>query len=223
MEAVRLENVWKSYNGRPVLAGVDLSVALGEVVVIVGPNGSGKTTLARIIVGLEKPDHGNVYLLGRAVHLDSYGTIVPAEERGIGYVPQGIMLLPHLTLYDNIAFGLRVRGLPEHEVRERVIEVAKLLEIEDHLEAKPTSVSGGIAQRAALARALVLKPKLLVLDEPFSHVDPWSRSRLRRLLVDYVRENGAAAIVMSHDLDDVRYADRSLALVDGKLKAYQTY
>ena len=218
MEALRLEGVSKRFGRRVVLQGVDALVRAGEVAVVLGPNGSGKTTLLRIVAGLLDPDSGRVWVGGRLVYGD--GVRVPPEERGVGYVPQGIMLFPHLTVYENIGFGLRARGLPESVVEERVRWAAELVGVEGLLDRYPRELSGGQRQRVAIARALAVKPRLLLLDEPLSHVDPWDRPRLRRAVLEAVREAGSAALMTSHDMEDAREADRVYALVGGRLREY---
>ncbi|ABM80248.1 ABC transporter ATP-binding protein [Hyperthermus butylicus] len=222
MEAVKLVNIWKRYDGKRdwVLLGVTFSTQEGKFVVIVGPNGSGKTTLLKIIVGLLEPAKGEVYINGRLVYSSDAGINVPPEERGVGYVPQDVALFPHMSVYDNIAFGPRIHGLPEHEVRERVEWAAKALGVENLLNLYPQQLSGGQAQRVAIARALALKPHVLLLDEPFSHIDPWSRGRLRRLLRQLTRKTGMTVVMTSHDLEDAREADEAYILHNGVIKLF---
>jgi len=182
----------KSFDGRPVLGGIDLDAPWGRVGAVVGPNGSGKTTLLRIIAGLEEPDSGIVRVRGRAL-----------------LVFQENLLLPWMKLRDNIALGLRYAGLPRSAVEERVREAARLLGLEDHLDKYPWQVSGGTARKAAIARILVLDPDILLLDEPLAGLDIETRRSLLGRVAGIAREGGKAVVVVDHSVESVApYADR---------------
>jgi len=214
MSAVELIGVIKRYGGAPALEIERLAVEKREFFVIVGPSGSGKTTLLRILAGLVRADAGRV-LLGGA---DAHG--VPPHERGIGFVFQGMALWPHLTVRGNIALGLR-RSLPGGaERRERIESVARELAIEPFLDRKPTLLSGGERQRVALARALAPRPRLLLLDEPFSDLD----ARLRRVIARLVRRlhdrHETTTLLITHDRTDAHMlADRIAVLRLGRVVA----
>ena len=173
---LEVDHVWKDLCGFK-LVDVCLEVAAGEYFVVLGPSGAGKTVLLQVIAGILQPDKGRVIIDGVDM------TRAPPEKRNVGYVPQNYALFPHLTVLGNIAFGLKLRKMPEEEIKRKVEEVAEKLGIKHLLHRKPGTLSGGEAQRVALARALVIKPKILLLDEPLSAVDPVLRWELR----DYLR------------------------------------
>lgn len=191
-----VRGVWKSYSGYTVLAGVSLEAHAAEVVGVVGPNGCGKTTLLRIIAGLERPDRGTVRLQGRAL-----------------LVFQENLLLPWKRLRDNIALGLRYRGVPGDVVEERVAWAAQLLGIEEHLDKYPGEVSGGTARKAAIARMLVLDPDILLLDEPLAGLDLASRRSLLEAVEAIARRHRKTVVIVDHNLGEVaEYADRVYVL-----------
>jgi iron(III) transport system ATP-binding protein len=214
MTAVELAHVRKSYGGRAVLGIEELSVADREFLVIVGPSGSGKTTLLRVVAGLVEPDTGSVALFGKdalplAPHL-----------RDLGVVFQGLALWPHLTVRGNIALGLD-RALPAAEERRaRVEEVATELGIGRFLDAKPAVLSGGERQRVALARALARRPRLLLLDEPFSDLDARLRRETARLVRRLHDGHGMTTLLITHDRTDAHLlADRIGVMRGGRLVA----
>ncbi|MGC8836674.1 MAG: ABC transporter ATP-binding protein, partial [Infirmifilum sp.] len=178
MGMVELEGVTKSYGKNRVLEGISLSAEKNEFLVVLGASGEGKSTILNIISGVVRPDKGRVVIDGEVVD-DSGKTYIPPEKRDIGYVFQNYALYPHMTAFDNIAFPLRMRKLPENEVKKRVLEVAEMLRISHVLDHKPSQLSGGQQQRVAVARAIVKEPKLLLMDEPFSNIDPALRASVR--------------------------------------------
>ncbi len=213
---VVLKNVSKMLGKRYVLKSVSMAAGAGMVTVIVGPNGSGKTTLLKIIAGLVEPDEGEVWVNGRLV--SGQGQRIELDGLEVGYVPQEVLLFPHMNVYENIAFGLRVRNAGESIVEERVRWAARMLGVEKLLDRMPSELSGGEAQRVAIARALAVKPKLLLMDEPFSHIDPWSRDELRILILSYARQENATVILTTHDLQDIEVADQVYTLSRGSLR-----
>ncbi len=182
--------------GRFRLQDVNLVVEDKEYVVIMGPSGAGKTVLLMTILGLYRPSSGRILIDYRDV------TYEPPERRNLAYVPQDYALFPHMTVYDNIAYGLRARRVPELEVRRRVKWIAEVLGIDHLLSAKPHTLSGGEKQRVALARALVVEPKAILLDEPTAALDPELRSRARRFIRELHRKLGFTAIHVTHDLTE---------------------
>jgi len=209
---LNVEHLWKSLGGFE-LADVCLEVEVGEYFVVLGPSGAGKTVLLQLIAGILKPDRGRVLIDGVDV------TRSPPESRCIGYVPQNYALFPHLTVYSNIAFGLKLRKVPRKEVDERVRGVAEKLGIAHLLHRKPRTLSGGEAQRVALARALAIEPKVLLLDEPLSAVDPVLRWELRDYLRKIHREFEATVVHVTHDFTEaLALADRIAVLNKGRVE-----
>jgi len=171
--AIDVRNVSKSFNGFQALEDVSLSVPDGSLTALLGPSGGGKSTLLRVIAGLEAPDSGEVLFSGEAV------TKLPAQERGVGFVFQHYAAFKHMTVRDNIAFGLKIRKRPKAEVRARVDELLALVHLGGWADSYPAQLSGGQRQRMALARALAVQPRVLLLDEPFGALDATVRKELR--------------------------------------------
>jgi molybdate transport system ATP-binding protein len=180
-----------------------LEVGKGETLMLVGDNGCGKTTLLNLVAGLDRPDEGRIALSGRALYDSELGIDLPPEARGIGYVFQSYALFPHMSVYDNVAFGLRTRKLPASEIDVLVkehLEEAGLWEIRG---AKAADVSGGQKQRVALARALIIEPELLLLDEPLAALDVRRQAAMRAELREMIRAYAVPCIIVTHDLRDV--------------------
>ncbi len=189
-----------------------LEVAKGEYLVVMGASGVGKTVLLLTIAGFYKPLKGSIVIDGVDV------TRLPPERRGVALVPQDYGLWPNMTVYDNIALPLRCRGLSEEEVRRRVLWYSKLLGISSLLDRKPSTLSGGEKQRVALARALAVEPKLLLLDEPFSQLDPGHRASARRLLKTLHYKLRFTAIHVTHNLADaIQLASRIAFMEAGRI------
>src|SRR6478736_9103357 len=165
MAEVSLSAVRKSFGSTEVVHGVDVSIADGEFCVLVGPSGCGKSTLLRMIAGLEEISGGEIRIGSRVVNR------VAPKERDIAMVFQNYPLYPHMTVYDNMAFSLKLAGLPAHEVRQRAEEAAQILGLMDYLERYPRQLSGGQRQRVAMGRAIVRKPQVFLFDEPLSNLD----------------------------------------------------
>jgi len=181
------------------LLGLNLTVEAGESLGLYGPSGGGKTTLLRCLAGLETPDRGQVVLDGQT--LIGKGVFVPPERRPVGLVFQSFALFPHLTVRDNVLFGLHRTG--REEARETCDRVLRLLKISDLAGRYPHQMSGGQQQRVALARSLAPSPKLLLLDEPFSNLDPELRASLRLELRHVLRQSGVTSILVSHERGDL--------------------
>lgn len=215
MASIEIDRVTKVFPPRTVaLDNVTLSVKSGEFLVILGPSGSGKTTLLRIIAGLEKPTKGRIYIDGVIVADGERGLSVPPQRRDVGMVFQTWALYPNMKVFDNIAFPLEVRGLPREEIRRRVVEVARYLEISDLLDRYPRQLSGGQQQRVALARALVKNPKILLLDEPFSNLDARIRVTAREFVKRVQRDLGITTILVTHDQMDAFAVGDRIAVID---------
>ena len=209
---LEMERLTRSFGGRPVLRGLDLSIASGEIAVLVGASGSGKSTLLRIAAGLDRADAGCVRLRGRVVDAPP-ARAVPPERRGLGMVFQEHALWPHLTARENVALALP-RGTPARAA----LDLLDAVELASLAERRPAALSGGQQQRVALARALATGSDLVLLDEPLSSLDEAVRDRLRPLIRDSLRRAGRAALLVSHDrVDAWRMADRLLVLEDGVL------
>ena len=218
MAAVDLQQVRKSYDGRQtVIHGVDLEVRHGEFVVFVGPSGCGKSTLLRMIAGLESISGGEVRIDGQRVN------DLPPRHRDIAMVFQDYALYPHKTLFENMAFGLRLRGTPEAEIQRRVQDAAKLLRIDHMLDRRPAALSGGQRQRVAIGRAIVREPKVFLFDEPLSNLDAQLRHEMRTEIKRLHQRLGATIIYVTHDqVEAMTLADRIAVLSAGRLMQYAT-
>ncbi len=203
-----LEDLRKSFAGQPVLNEISLGVAEGEILVLLGPSGSGKTTLLRMISGFEAPDAGSITVTGEAV------TDLPPERRNFGMVFQHYALFPHMTVAENIAFGLEGRGLDSGEVEVRIIEVLELVDLQGFGDRRVQEISGGQQQRVALARALAPHPRLLLLDEPLSNLDPELRERTRRQLRAAIQRVGLTAVWVTHEQEEAFDVGDRVALLE---------
>ena len=218
MATVELKQVAKSYGGGvTVIHGIDLEIKHGEFVVFVGPSGCGKSTLLRMIAGLETISGGTISIDGQVVNE------LPPRARDIAMVFQDYALYPHKSLYDNMAFGLRLRKTPEPEVNQRVMDAAKLLRIEHMLERKPAALSGGQRQRVAIGRAIVRQPKVFLFDEPLSNLDAQLRQEMRSEIKRLHQRLGATIIYVTHDqVEAMTMADRICVLSAGQRMQYDT-
>jgi len=214
MADVRIRGVGKAFGDRQAVSNLDLHIADGEFVVLLGPTGAGKTTTLRLIAGLEKPDAGTIHIAGRDA------TRLEPSARDVAFVFQQYSLYPHLSVFDNLAFPLRspARKMGEEEVRRRVEEVARLVRIDHKLANRSTRLSGGEMQRVAIGRALVRKPSIFLMDEPLSSLDAKLRAELRLELKRIQTELGATVLYVTHDqIEAMTMADRIGILADGVL------
>jgi thiamine transport system ATP-binding protein len=191
-----VRDVHVSYDGKPVLDGTSLYVGAGEVVALVGPSGSGKSTLLRVIAGLIAPDRGSVIVDGVDV------TSVLTHRRSIGMVFQDEQLFPHLSVGDNIGFGLKVAGMPSQARRQRISELLELVGLDGLLERRIDNLSGGEAKRVALARSLAPSPKVLLLDEPLTGLDRQLHDRLAVEVGEILARSATTAVWVTHDGDE---------------------
>ena len=197
---------------------VDLAVASGELVVLLGPNGAGKTTLLRALAGLVPLDRGRVVLDGRVLEDAEGGEWVATEHRPIGFVFQDYLLFPHLSALENVAFGLRARGLTKVEARRRAAAWLERVGLAAHAASRPRALSGGQAQRVALARAMAGAPRLLLLDEPLAALDAATRTEVRRDLRRHLASFDGTRLLVTHDpLEAIALADRLVVLEEGKV------
>jgi sn-glycerol 3-phosphate transport system ATP-binding protein len=214
MTAIRLEGVRKAFGkGAPILSDFTLTVGAGERVTIVGPSGAGKTTLLRLIAGFEKADAGRIFMGERDV------TNLAPEQRDVGFVFQNHALYPHLTVEDNLAFPLKLRGVGRAEIAERVAAMAASLHLDAFLKRRPTELSGGEAQRVALGRALIRKPGVLLMDEPLSSLPPDLRLQLRHELAKLHMREPRPLLYVTHDHEDaLALGQRVVVLNEGRLQ-----
>jgi sulfate transport system ATP-binding protein len=211
--SIRVEGVSKRFGGFTALDNVSIEVPEGKLIALLGPSGSGKTTLLRIIAGLELPDQGTVF------HQEEDMTDRPARERNLGFVFQHYALFRHMTVFENIAFALRIRKRPETEIRERVRDLLHLVRLEGLEGRKPAELSGGQRQRVALARALAAQPRVLLLDEPFGALDAQVRQELRQWLRRLHHEIGVTTILVTHDQEEAfEVADVVVILNQGRIE-----
>jgi sulfate transport system ATP-binding protein len=218
--SIEVRGIRKTFGSFTALAGVDLVVPSGELVALVGPSGSGKTSLLRIIAGLEQADEGRILFEGE----DTSDRAV--RDRGVGFVFQHYALFRHMTIFENVAFGLRVKrtGRPaETAVRRRVEELLKLVQLDWLADRYPSQLSGGQRQRIALARALAVEPKVLLLDEPFGSLDAAVRQELRRWLRRLHDEIHVTSVFVTHDQEEaLEVADRVAVMNKGRIEQFGT-
>lgn len=217
MASIELKNIHKSFDETIVLTDVNFRVEEGEFVVLVGPSGCGKSTILRTIAGLETPTSGDVYIGSRRVN------DVPARDRDIAMVFQSYALYPHLTVYDNMAFGLKMRKTPKPEIDTRVREAAEFFGLTELLNRKPRQLSGGQRQRVALGRAVVRKPSVFLFDEPLSNLDAKLRAHTRTELARLHKRLGTAMVYVTHDqVEAMTLGQRIVVLKDGFIQQIDT-
>jgi sulfate transport system ATP-binding protein len=211
--SITVKNVTKRFGSFVALDDVSLEVPSGELLALLGPSGSGKTTLLRIISGLESADSGAVY------YQDEDVTSAAVRERNVGFVFQHYALFRHMNVFDNVAFGLKVRGRPRKEIADRVHELIRLVQLEGLERSLPSQLSGGQRQRVALARALAAQPKVLLLDEPFGALDAKVRTELRQWLRRLHDELHVTSVFVTHDQEEAfEVSDRVVIMNKGKIE-----
>ena len=209
---ITIEKLAKRFGEKTVLDGIDLRIGAGELFFLLGPSGCGKTTLLRAVAGLNEPDGGRILAGERDV------TRLPPHRRDMGMVFQSYALWPHMTLRENVAFGLEMRGIGKAEALPRTMRALELVKLGDRADAKPNELSGGQQQRVALARALVIEPQCLLLDEPLSNLDAKLRLEMRTEIRRICKEAGLTAIYVTHDQKEaLSIADRLAVLDRGRL------
>jgi multiple sugar transport system ATP-binding protein len=215
MAGLNLNNVKKSYGKVDIIKGVDLEIKHGEFVVFVGPSGCGKSTLLRMIAGLEDITDGTVAIGNKVVNE------LQPKDRSIAMVFQSYALFPHMTVYDNVGFGLKIAGEPKDQIDLKVKEAARILKMENLLERKPAQLSGGQRQRVAIGRAIVRKPDVFLFDEPLSNLDAALRVNTRAEIAKLHRDLEATMIYVTHDqVEAMTLADRIVVLEAGKVRQY---
>lgn len=218
MAQIILKQLVKEFEpGNPIVKRIDLNVEDGEFMVLVGPSGCGKTTILRLIAGLEQPTNGEIYIGDRIVN------DIPPKERDIAMVFQNYALYPHMTVYENMAFGLKLRQLPKAEIAARVQEAAAMLELEQLLDRKPRQLSGGQRQRVALGRAIVRKPQVFLFDEPLSNLDAKLRVQMRTEIKKLHQRLQTTMVYVTHDqIEAMTMGDRIAVLKEGIVRQLDT-
>ncbi|MBW5408689.1 spermidine/putrescine ABC transporter ATP-binding protein PotA [Morganella morganii] len=210
---VTLKGLSKSFDDKNIINHFDLTINHGEFVTILGPSGCGKTTVLRLIAGLEDADEGTIMLGDQDI------THIPAEQRHINTVFQSYALFPHMTVFENVAFGLRMQKTPENEITQRVEEALKMVQLEDFAGRKPGHLSGGQQQRVAIARAVVNKPEVLLLDESLSALDYKLRKQMQSELKALQRQLGITFVFVTHDQEEaLTMSDRIIVMRDGRIE-----
>ncbi len=212
---VRIQNLFKRYGNTTALGGVSLDLKPGTMTAVLGPSGCGKTTMLRALGGFLKVDGGNIYFGDREV------TALPPQDRGAALVFQNYALWPHMSIYENIAYGLKIKKVAKEEIKERVKRIVDLVGLDEDMLVKgrkPTQLSGGQQQRVALARALVVEPSLFLLDEPLSNLDAKVRSKLRAYIREIQQKVGITALYVTHDQEEaLAIADTIVIMNKGKI------
>ena len=212
MQSIKLSGISKSFGKIDALLDIDLEIEAGKRLVLIGGSGAGKTTLLRILAGLESPDQGTIHSGTNDI------TLLPAHQRGIAMLSQDYAIYPHLTVERNLVAALDPLRLDAQDRRERIEEALTWFELLPLRDRRPAQLSGGQMQRAAIAKAIVRRPQLLVLDEPLSQLDPALREQSRELILSMTRQFGTTLVMVTHDsLDAMRLADRLAVLESGRL------
>ena len=217
MSSISIRGVAKSYGNTPVIHDLDVEIAEGEFIVVVGPSGCGKSTLLRMIAGLERITGGEIAIGQRVVNE------LEPKDRDIAMVFQNYALYPHMSVFDNMAYGLKIAGLPREEIRRRVDRAAAILELAEFLERKPRQLSGGQRQRVAMGRAIVRNPSVFLFDEPLSNLDAKLRVQMRLEIKQLQRSLGTTSVYVTHDqVEAMTLADRLIVMNAGVAEQIDT-
>lgn len=219
MIELKVDDLHLSYGSNNILKGVSMQLARGEVVSLLGPSGSGKTTLLRAVAGLEQAHQGSIRIDDQVVYDSSANIEVPAERRNLGLVFQSYALWPHKTVFDNVAYGLKLRNVSQKDTAEKVSSALANLGLGELAKRYPHQLSGGQQQRVAIARALVYNPPVILLDEPLSNLDAKLRAEARAWLRELILNLQLSALVVTHDQDEaMAMSDRILLLSEGRIE-----
>ncbi|ERT59097.1 iron(III) transport system ATP-binding protein [Peptoniphilus koenoeneniae] len=219
---LKLENICKSFGKKDVLKNINLEIESGKLTSFLGPSGCGKTTLLRIIAGLEKPDRGRIFFDDVCVFSKDENIDLPTEKRGLGFVFQDFSLWPHMTVYDNVAFGLKVKG-DFKNIDKKVKSALKKVRLEGYEKRYPSMLSGGEQQRVSFARAIVIMPGCILFDEPLSALDAILRKQMRLELRELINELSITGIFVTHDQTEAMSMSEKIAVFhNGFLEQYDT-
>ncbi len=217
MKILSLQNITKSFRGTPVLNNVSLNFEQGKFTCLLGSSGSGKSTILRLIAGLEKLDDGKIILNGKLAN-ENRKILISASQREIGFIFQDLALWPHFTVYENIAFGLNVKKTDK--TKSKISEILDFFGIDGHRNKYPSQLSGGQQQLVAIARSLVLNPKILLMDEPLASLDVKLKSKIRNQIKDLINNFSVTIIYVTHDHHEAfNLADEIVVLNEGKIEA----
>src|ERR1700716_2281970 len=217
MAEVALRNIVKTFDKTPAVQGIDLDIADREFIVLVGPSGCGKSTTLRMIAGLEEATSGEIYIGDQLVN------DVPPKDRDIAMVFQNYALYPHMTVFENMSFGLRLKKFPKPEIKERVQVAARILDITDLLDRRPKQLSGGQRQRVAMGRAIVRNPKVFLFDEPLSNLDAKLRVQMRTEIKRVHQKVRTTTVYVTHDqVEAMTLADRVVVMNHGRIEQIGT-
>lgn len=214
---IELRNVSKAYERHTVLRNINLQVQAGEFLTLLGPSGCGKTTILRLLAGFEQADSGEILIAGRDMRA------LPPEQRHINTVFQSYALFPHLTVFENVAFGPRLQGIRGADLQERVLEALRMVKLEDYSARRPGQLSGGQQQRVGVARALAADPAIILMDEPFGAVDPITRRKLQDMILELQERMRKTIVFVTHDMQEALTLGHRVAVLDrGELVSEDT-
>ena len=219
---IRLQDITKSYGGKAVIRPTTLRISSGSFTTLLGPSGCGKTTLLRMIAGLETPDTGEIFFDDRCVFSQEKRISVPPEKRGLGFVFQDFALWPHMSVFENVAFGLRASG-DTKDLDRRVKDALHVVQLDDFAQRYPHQLSGGQQQRVAFARAIVIEPKCILFDEPLSALDALLREEMRTELRELTTRLGITSVFVTHDQTEaMSMSDKIAVLSSGVVEQYDS-
>ena len=220
---IRVNNITKVYNPKTVpfyaLKGVSFEISSGELVAIVGKSGSGKSTLMHIIAGLDYPTEGTVQVDNQTVSSFKSGELNHFRNESVGFIFQQFFLFPNETVYENVAYPLRIMGLPDKEIQSKVGDILEKVGLSDKAQSYPNTLSGGQKQRVCISRALVTSPKVVFADEPTGNLDSETSASIEQLLFDMHRELGTTIVIVTHDDELAQKCNRILTMKDGNIES----